>query len=60
MQKQTERGIISVSAEYKSGMEAEKNGFTYTFTSRDLGCDVYSKCLDDRGFRHSFALVRKS
>ncbi len=59
MQKQTERGIISVSAEYKSGMEAESNGYTYAFTSHDLGCDVYSKRLDDVGHRHDFALVKK-
>lgn len=57
MQKQTERGLISVEGEYVSAKLAEENGFSYAFTSQMLDCEVYSKCLDDRGLRHSFALI---
>ncbi len=57
MQMQTERGIIWVEAEYQSAGRAQMDGYTYAFTSKQLGCDVYSKCLDDRGLRHTFALI---
>ncbi len=57
MQIQTERGIISVEAEYQSVEKAKMDGYNYAFTSKELGRDVYSKSLDDRGLRHSFALI---
>lgn len=59
MQLNTERGLISVDAEFKSTEEAVNEGYCYSFTSQELNCDVYSKCLDDRGYRHTFALVGK-
>ena len=43
MQVQTERGLIWVEAEYKSGEEAERNGYAYTFTSQKLNKHAYSK-----------------
>ncbi len=58
MQIKTERGLIYVEAEYQSAERAQMDGYYYAFTSEELGCDVYSKCLDDRGLRHSFALIR--
>ena len=57
MQVSTERGLIWVAAEYKSAKEAKENGYTYSFHSRELGKDVYGKCLDDRGLQHEFALI---
>lgn len=59
MQMHTERGIISVVCEFPTDNEAREEGFTYSFTSKELDADVYGKTLDDRGLRHEFALVRK-
>ncbi len=56
-QVQTERGLIYVEAEYQSAERAIMDGYTYAFTSKEIGRDVYSKCLDDRGLRHTFALI---
>lgn len=57
-QVRTERGFICVVAEFSSPEEAEANGYSYSFTSKEIGCDVYGKCLDDRGLRHEFVLIR--
>ncbi len=57
MQVHTERGIIWVEAAYQSKERAEMDGYTYAFHSVELGKDVYSKCLDDRGLRHTFAVI---
>ena len=57
-QMQTERGLIYVEATYSDKAQAKTDGFDYAFTSSALGCDVYSKCLDDRGLRHSFILIK--
>lgn len=57
MQVQTERGLIYVKAEYESEEKAAMDGYTYAFYSKMLGKKVYSKCLDDRGLYHSFALI---
>lgn len=57
MQVQTERGIIWIEATYQSEERAKMDGYEYAFTSKDLGKDVYSKCLDDRGLRHTFAVI---
>lgn len=43
MQVQTERGLIWVEAEYETSEEAERNGYTYTFTSERLKKNAYSK-----------------
>ena len=56
---QTERGLIYVEKEFDSSENAIKSGYSYSFTSRKLGCDVYGKSLDDRGLYHSFALIIK-
>lgn len=58
MQMQTERGLIKVVCEFPTDEEAREAGFIYSFTSHQLEAEVYGKCLDDRGFRHEFALVR--
>lgn len=57
MQVETERGIICVEAEYQSAERAEMDGYSFAFHSTKLGKDLYSKCLDDRGLRHSFAII---
>lgn len=58
MQMKTERGLIWVSAAYDSVDEAKENGYGYAFYSTELNCDVYSKCLDERGYKHSFAIIK--
>lgn len=57
MQVNTERGLIWVEAEYQSAERAQMDGYSYAFHSKELGKDVYSKCLDDRGLRHTFAVI---
>ena len=57
MQVKTERGLINVEAEYQSEEKAKMDGYSYAFYSRELGKKVYSKCLDDRGLYHTFALI---
>ncbi len=57
MQIETERGILNVEAEYQSVEDAKKDGYGYAFYSTKLGRDLYSKCLDDRGLKHSFAII---
>ena len=54
MQKDTERGLISVEAEYVSAFKAKADGFSFAFHSKKLGGDVWDKTLDDEGKRHSF------
>ena len=53
----TERGLICVEASYQSAERAQMDGYSYAFHSEELGCDLYSKCLDDRGLRHTFATI---
>ncbi len=57
-QVQTERGLIYVVGNYNNTEDAKKDGYYYYFTSRDLHCDVYGKCLDDKGYRHEFVLIK--
>ena len=57
MQVHTERGIIWIEASYQSEERAEMDGYSYAFHSDELGKDVWSKCLDDRGLMHSFATI---
>lgn len=57
MQVQTERGLIYVEAAYQSEERAAMDGYSYAFHSKELGKDVWSKCLDDRGLRHTFAVI---
>ena len=57
MQVQTERGLILVEAEYQSEERAVMDGYTYAFYSEMLGKEVYSKCTDDNGLYHTFALI---
>lgn len=58
-QTSTERGLIYVVGETDDSTEARKEGYSYSFTSRTLDCDVYGKCLDKEGHRHEFVLVRE-
>ena len=55
----TERGLIYVADVFASESEAKENGYTYAWHSGRLGRDLYSKCLDDEGRRHSFAVVER-
>ena len=57
MQVHTERGLISIDAEYQSEEMAKMNGYAYAFHSSELKRDLYSKCLDERGLRHSFVVI---
>ena len=57
MQVHTERGLINVEAEYQSEEKAKMDGYSYAFYSNELEKKVYSKCLDDRGLYHTFALI---
>lgn len=59
MQMHTERGLIKVVCEFPTDEEAKEAGFYYSFTSKELDAEVYSKTLDDRGLYHEFALVRR-
>ncbi len=55
----TERGLIYVVREVENSDEARREGYSYSFTSRRLDCDVYGKCLDKEGHRHEFVLVKE-
>lgn len=55
---ETERGLVYVVREYLTADEAKNNGYTYAFSSYKLNCDLYSKCLDDRGLYHEFVTVK--
>ena len=57
MQIHTERGLIHVEAEYQSEERAIMDGYSYAFYSKELDKKVYSKCLDDRGLKHTFAII---
>ena len=57
-QVQTERGLLYVEAEYQSKERARMDGYDFAFHSSKLGADLYSKSLDDRGLKHSFAVIR--
>lgn len=54
---QTERGIVCIEAAYQSEERAKMDGYRFAFHSDKLGVDLYSICLDDRGLRHSFAVI---
>ena len=56
-QVQTERGIVSIEAAYQSEERAMMDGYAFAFHSEKLGCDLWSKCLDDRGLHHTFAVI---
>ena len=58
MQVKTERGLIWLEDEYNSVDEAKENGYDYAFYSTELRCDVCSKCLDEKGYKHSFAIIK--
>lgn len=64
MQIQTERGLVSVAAEYKSFTEAINDGYSYSFTAHNCkghpeynGCDFYSKILENKGCSRRFVVV---
>lgn len=53
---QTDRGLISIEAEYQSAERCVMDGYSYHFHDSRYG-DIYSKCLDTAGLYHSFALI---
>lgn len=67
MQIKTERGIINVEGRYMSVERAQMDGYSYAFTAHNVflpdvdrvvdKANLYSKCLDDRGFEHTFVIV---
>ena len=58
-QVQTERGLLHVAETFDTPEQAKDAGYSYAFHSSQIGKDLYSKCLDDRGLRHSFSIVEK-
>lgn len=54
---QTERGIICIEASYQSEERAMMDGYRFAFHSDMLNCDFYSKCLDGKGLKHTFAVI---
>ncbi len=58
-QVQTERGIVNIEAAYQSEERAQMDGYSFAFHSDMLKRDLYSKCLDDEGHRHSFAVIER-
>ena len=56
-QTQTERGLLMIEAAYQSEERAQMDGYSFAFHSTMLGKDLYSKCLDDRGLKHTFAVI---
>lgn len=71
MQVRTERGIINVlgtkEALFLDRKTAVEHGYGYSFTANHvelpdkiIKADVYGKCLDDRGLRHEFVLVKEN
>lgn len=52
----TERGIVYVIGTATEDI-AYKAGFGYSFHSKELRRDLFSKCLDDRGLRRQFLLI---
>ena len=69
MQVQTERGIVCVEAAYASAERAQMDGYSYSFTAKnvylpDVGrtlpsVDFYGKALDNRGLLHTFAVIER-
>ena len=55
----TERGLLFIEASFTTVELCLQEGYSYAFHSKELGCDLYSKCLDDKGYRHSFAVIEK-
>lgn len=53
----TERGLVSIATWYRDAEEAEKDGYTYAFNAFKNDLTLFSKCLDERGLYHSFAIV---
>ncbi len=56
-QVETERGLLLIEAAYQSEERAAMDGYCFAFHSQKLGCDLWSKCLDDRGLYHTFAMI---
>ncbi len=56
-QTQTERGLLMIEAAYQSEERARMDGYSFAFYSTMLGKDLYSKCLDDRGLKYTFAVI---
>ncbi len=54
---QTERGIICIEAAFQSEERAEMDGYRFAFHSDRLDIDLWSKCLDDKGLKHTFAVI---
>lgn len=56
-QTQTERGLVLIEGAYQSTERAKMDGYDFAFYSNMLNVDLYSKCLDDRGLRHTFVYI---
>lgn len=57
-QVQTRRGLVYVETAYPSEKCAESDGFSYAWDDPTYG-PLFSKCLDERGLRHVFAVILK-
>lgn len=58
-QTRTERGLVLIEGAYQSTERAKMDGYNFAFHSNMLGVDLYSKCLDDRGLRHTFVYIER-
>lgn len=56
-QVQTERGLLHVSAICKTAEMARTLGYDLAWHSSKLKGQLYSKCLDNEGYRHDFVFV---
>ena len=54
---QTERGLIDIEVAYQSEEKAVMDGYRFAFHSDMLKCDLFSKCLDERGLSHTYAVI---
>lgn len=56
----TPRGTIFIQESFSSEQDAHNNGYGYWFTHRNTEgkqIDIYSKALDENGYRNKFAIV---
>jgi hypothetical protein len=53
---ETPRGNFKIMAQFATGEEARKSGYNMWFPHENF--DVYTRSLDDHGYRNHFAVVK--
>ena len=56
---QPERGLVLIEGAYQSEERAQMDGYNFAFHSDMLGVDLYSKCLDNEGLKHTFVYIER-